>query len=105
MKPILLGDTLEFGAVAADAVRERRLDRAIGHALEALGPVSTPSQTAWALLGLMAAGEVHSEAVARYFRQREKMRTLLRCGEFAVSTGKLEKCIDQSALIISRDTR
>jgi squalene-hopene/tetraprenyl-beta-curcumene cyclase len=26
---------------------------------------STPSQTAWALLGLMAAGEVHSEAVRR----------------------------------------
>ena len=26
---------------------------------------STPSQTAWALLGLMAAGEVESEAVAR----------------------------------------
>jgi squalene-hopene/tetraprenyl-beta-curcumene cyclase len=33
---------------------------------------STPSQTAWALLGLMAAGEVESEAVARgidYLRQ------------------------------------
>jgi squalene-hopene/tetraprenyl-beta-curcumene cyclase len=29
------------------------------------GPVSTPSQTAWALLGLMAAGEVHHPAVAR----------------------------------------
>jgi squalene-hopene/tetraprenyl-beta-curcumene cyclase len=26
---------------------------------------STPSQTAWALLGLMAAGEVESEAAAR----------------------------------------
>jgi squalene-hopene/tetraprenyl-beta-curcumene cyclase len=29
------------------------------------GRVSTPSQTAWALLGLMAAGEARSEAVAR----------------------------------------
>jgi squalene-hopene/tetraprenyl-beta-curcumene cyclase len=29
------------------------------------GTVSTPSQTAWALLGLMAAGEVHNPAVAR----------------------------------------
>jgi len=29
------------------------------------GEVSTPSQTAWALLGLMAAGEVDSEAVRR----------------------------------------
>ena len=29
------------------------------------GPVSTPSQTAWALLGLMAAGEVKNPAVAR----------------------------------------
>ena len=28
-------------------------------------PYSTPSQTAWALLGLMAAGEVHHPAVAR----------------------------------------
>jgi len=30
-----------------------------------VGPVSTPSQTAWALLGLMAAGEVAHPAVAR----------------------------------------
>jgi squalene-hopene/tetraprenyl-beta-curcumene cyclase len=29
------------------------------------GPVSTPSQTAWALLGLMAAGETRHPAVAR----------------------------------------
>ena len=29
------------------------------------GPVSTPAQTAWALIGLMAAGEVDSEAVTR----------------------------------------
>ena len=29
------------------------------------GPVSTPSQTAWAVLGLMAAGEVESEATRR----------------------------------------
>src|SRR5262249_2524247 len=29
------------------------------------GRVSTASQTAWALLGLMAVGEVHSEAVMR----------------------------------------
>ena len=29
------------------------------------GPESTPSQTAWAVLGLMAAGEVESEAVVR----------------------------------------
>jgi squalene-hopene/tetraprenyl-beta-curcumene cyclase len=29
------------------------------------GPVSTPSQTAWAILGLMAAGEVKNPAVAR----------------------------------------
>ncbi|MER2520118.1 MAG: squalene--hopene cyclase [Bdellovibrionales bacterium] len=31
-------------------------------------PVSTPSQTAWALLGLMAAGEVENPAVARGVR-------------------------------------
>ena len=30
-----------------------------------LAKASTPSQTAWALLGLMAAGEVHSDAVRR----------------------------------------
>ncbi len=30
-----------------------------------LAKASTPSQTAWALLGLMAAGEVHSESVRR----------------------------------------
>lgn len=29
------------------------------------GPVSTPSQTSWALLGLMAAGRVHHPAVSR----------------------------------------
>lgn len=37
---------------------------------------STPSQTAWALLGLLAAGEVHSEAVARgvkYLLDRQQM--------------------------------
>jgi squalene-hopene/tetraprenyl-beta-curcumene cyclase len=39
------------------------------------GPVSTPAQTAWALLGLMAAGEVHHDAVAAGIRHLEDTRT------------------------------
>ena len=49
--------TTAAGAKAANAIGPRR--RTARH------PYSTPSQTAWALLGLMAAGEVGHPAVAR----------------------------------------
>ena len=58
------------GRLAEDApARRRRLGRGRRHLLAgAPRPTtvaSTPSQTAWALLGLMAAGEVESDAVRR----------------------------------------